>query len=191
MTNRYLTEGAEQQSWWNELQSADYLFPWEETRTSPAAEHILCIVFVLCKLSTYSIRAPWVGKSIFIQLEWLIFRWTVSFIVLCVFHNTVSSSFQSFFPFYLSQWWGQWCSIWVFSPHSKKSGSYVFKASRSSRKSKVFLGERVYLRVERSWSEKVKRSQREGSDNAAFVLGATAAVLLHFGSPNKNITLRK
>ena len=30
-----------------------------------------------------------------------------------------------------------------------------------------------------------------GSDNVAFVLGATAAVLLRFGSPNKNITLRK
>ena len=36
-------------------------------------------------------------------------------------------------------------------------------------------------------------SQREpeGSDNLAFVFGATAAVLLRFGSPNKNITLRK
>ena len=32
----------------------------------------------------------------------------------------------------------------------EKSCFYVFKASRSSRKSKVFLGERVYLRVERS-----------------------------------------
>ena len=40
---------------------------------------------------------------------------------------------------------------------------------------------------------RVKRplSQREGSDNVAFVLGATAAVQLRFSSPNKNITLRK
>ena len=44
---------------------------------------------------------------------------------------------------------------------------------------------------DRHGSEKVKRSQREGSDNVAFVLGATAAVLLRFGSPNKNITVRK
>ena len=86
-----ISEGAEQQSWWNELQSADYLFRWGGKRTSPS-----WALFVWCKLSTCSFRAPWVGKSIFIQLEWLIFRWTVSFIVLCVFHNTVSSSFQSF-----------------------------------------------------------------------------------------------
>ena len=39
--------------------------------------------------------------------------------------------------------------------------------------------------------ERVKRSQRDGSDNVAFVLGATAAVLLRFGYPNKNINLRK
>ena len=40
-------------------------------------------------------------------------------------------------------------------------------------------------------ARKFKRSQREGSDNVPFVLGATAAVLLRFGSPNKNITVRK
>ena len=91
-----ISEGAEQQSRCDELQSADYLFRWEETRTSPS-----WALFVLCKLSTCLIRAPRVGKSIFIQLEWFIFRWTVSFIVLCVFHNTVSSSFQSFFSFLL------------------------------------------------------------------------------------------
>ena len=108
------------------------------------------------------------------------------------FHNTVPSSFQSFFLF-------TWASV-NNEDNDAQSESYllilrngfnVFKASRSSRKSNVFLGERVYLRVEGSSSEKDKRSQREGSDNVAFVLGATAAVLLRFGSPNKNITLRK
>ena len=86
-----ISEGAEQQSRCDELQSANYLFWWEETRTSPS-----WAFFVVCKLSICSFRAPRVGKSIIIQLEWLIFRWTVSFIVLCVFHNAVSSSFQSF-----------------------------------------------------------------------------------------------
>ena len=79
-----ISEGAEQQSWWNELQSADYLFRWGETRTSPS-----WALFVLCKLLTCSFRAPWVSKSIFIELEWFIFRWTVSFIVLCVFHDSL------------------------------------------------------------------------------------------------------
>ena len=83
----------------DELQlSADYRFQWEETRTSPS-----WALFVLFKLSTCSFRAPRVGKSIIIQLEWLIFRWTVSFFVLCVFHNTVSGLVLSVFsPFYLS-----------------------------------------------------------------------------------------
>ena len=58
-------------------------------------------LFVLGKLSTCSFRAPRISKSIFIRLEWLIFRWTVSFIILCVYLNTVSSSFQSFFLFLL------------------------------------------------------------------------------------------
>ena len=40
-------------------------------------------------------------------------------------------------------------------------------------------------------SDREARSQREGSDDVAFVLGATAAVLLGFGSPNKNITRKK
>ena len=62
-------------------------------------------LFVLGKLSTCSFRAPRISKSIFIQLEWLIFRWTVSFIILCVFlyrdRLFVLSVF--FFSFYLSQ----------------------------------------------------------------------------------------
>ena len=73
-----------------------------------------------------------------------------------------------------------------------KQGFYVFKASRSSRKSTFSLGS-VFIcgssdREARKLSE---ASLGEGSDNVAFVLGATAAVLLRFGSPNKNTTLRK
>ena len=99
------------------------------------------------------------------DLSWMIvFCWTVSFIVLCVFNNTLfefvlPSFFQPFFLF-------TWVSNEGNDAQSEsilpilKSGFYVFKASRlSSRKSKVFLGERVHLRVERSWSEKIKQSQ--------------------------------
>ena len=46
------------------------------------------------------------------------------------------------------------------------------------------------LSAVRAMVKRVKRSQREGNDNVAFVLGATATVLLRFGSANKNIPLR-
>ena len=62
--------------------SAEY-FQWEETRTSPS-----WALFVLCKLSWCSFRAPRIGKC-FLWTWTYIFRWTVSFIVLCVFHNTL------------------------------------------------------------------------------------------------------
>ena len=98
MANRYLRELSSKADGMNfSLRTTFFGDRWE-TRTSPS-----WALFVLCKLSTCSLRAPWVGKSIFIQLEWFIFRWTVSFIVLYIFHNTVSSSFQSSFPFHLSQ----------------------------------------------------------------------------------------
>ena len=102
-------------------------------------------LFVLGKLSTCSFRAPRISKSTFILPKWLIFRWTVSFIILCVFLNTVSSSFQSFFLFLLeSVMRAMMFNLSLFSPFLK-SGFYVFKASRSSRKSNIFLGERVSL----------------------------------------------
>ena len=56
-----ISEGAEQQSRCDELQSTNYFFRWEETRTSPS-----WALFILCKLSTCSFRAPRVGKSIII-----------------------------------------------------------------------------------------------------------------------------
>ena len=89
-----ISEGAEQQSRCDELQSADYLFRWEETRTSPS-----WALFVSCKLSTCSFRAPRVGKSIIIQLEWLIFvgQFLSSFFA---FFITPSLRPFSLFPFF-------------------------------------------------------------------------------------------
>ena len=40
-------------------------------------------------------------------------------------------------------------------------------------------------------ARKLSEASGRESDNVAFVFGATAAVLLRFGSPNKNITVRK
>ena len=211
MANRY--QGAEQQSWWNELQSADYLFRWGETRTSPS-----WALFVLCKLSTCSFRAPRVGNKS-IQLEWFIFRWTVSFIVLCVFiqlwHRlfVVPSFFQSFFPFYLSQLMVEgndaqsesfllilkklllFKNLIRNDPNKSeftKAASMFSKPAEVQGRAKFSLGSVFICGSRDREARKLSEARgREATIPVAFVLGATAAVLLRFGSPNKNITLRK
>ena len=127
-----ISEGAEQQSWWNELhESADYLFTWGETRTSPS-----WALFVLCKLSTCSFRDPLVGKSIFIQLEW---SFVGQFLSSFAFFITPSLRPFSLFSLFLeSVMRTMMLNLSLFSSF-QKNGFCVFKASRSSRKSKVFL----------------------------------------------------
>ena len=132
MANRYLRE-AEQHSWWNELQSADYPFRWGETRTSPAEHFLSCVSFqhvhfVLPEsVKAYSFN---LNDSSFVG------QFLSSFFA---FFITPSLRPFSLFPHF----------TWVsnedndvqsesFSPHSKKAGFYVFKASRSSKKEQNF-----------------------------------------------------
>ena len=87
-------------------------------------------------------------------------RWTVSFIVLCVFNKTLRSSFfQSFFPFLLeSVTKAMMLNLSLFSPFYE-SGFYVFKARRSQGRAKVSLGS-VFICGSSDREAKVKPSQR-------------------------------
>ena len=82
----------------------------------------------------------------------------------------------------------------IFKPllQGKKAASMFSKPAEVQERAKFSLGSVSICGSSDREARKLSEARlREGSDNVAFVLGATAAVLLRFGSPNKNITVRK
>ena len=78
----------------------------------------------------------------------------------------------------------------LFSPFLK-SGFYSFKTSRSLRQSKFSLASVFICGSRDHEARKLSEAREGGSDNVVLILGATAAVMLRYGSPKKNIALKK
>ena len=120
-------------------------------------------------------------------------RWSVSFIVLCVFNKTLRSPFvlSVFFPFLLeSVTKAMMLNLSLFSPFYE-SGFYVFKASRSQGRAKVSLGSVFICESSDREARKLSQAREEGKRQCCVRLRSDCSRAAAFGFPNKNITLRK